>query len=156
MNCQNCTRCCRGCVNASLPLTVPLKRRGVLQTMRQACALCVRVGGRGARQQSLGTEPGIPSLQAKQENGEHSGEGLLTTAAAAAAAAATAMAARVAPSARLYAGRRSFSSLLISHRTQQVFKCKNLKRIGKKREKEKEQLFVSNALRLCEGLKSAG
>lgn len=151
MNCQNCTRCCRGCVNASLPLTVPLKRRGVLQTMRQACTLCVRVGGRGARQQSLGTEPGMPSLQAKQENGEHSGEGLLTT-----AAAATAMAARVAPSARLYAGRRSFSSLLISHRTQQVFKCKNLKRIGKKREKEKEQLFVSNALRLCEGLKSAG
>lgn len=126
----------------------------MLQTMRQACALCVRVGGRGARQQSLGTEPGMPSLQAKQENGEHSGEGLLTTAAAAAAA--TAMAARVAPSARLYAGRRSFSSLLISHRTQQVFKCKNLKRIGKKREKEKEQLFVSNALRLCEGLKSAG
>lgn len=124
----------------------------MLQTMRQACALCVRVGGRGARQQSLGTEPGMPSLQAKQENGEHSGEGLLTTA----AAAATAMAARVAPSARLYAGRRSFSSLLISHRTQQVFKCKNLKRIGKKREKEKEQLFVSNALRLCEGLKSAG
>lgn len=128
----------------------------MLQTMRQACALCVRVGGRGARQQSLGTEPGMPSLQAKQENGEHSGEGLLTTAAAAAAAAATAMAAHVAPSARLYAGRRSFSSLLISHRTQQVFKCKNLKRIGKKREKEKEQLFVSNALRLCEGLKSAG
>lgn len=127
----------------------------MLQTMRQACALCVRVGGRGARRQSLGTEPGMPSLQAKQENGEHSGEGLLTTAAAAAAAAATAMAARVAPSARLHAGRRSFSSLLISHRTQ-VFKCKNLKRIGKKREKEKEQLFVSNALRLCEGLKSAG
>lgn len=100
MNCQNCTRCCRGCVNASLPLTVPLKRRGVLQTMRQACALCVRIGGRGARRQSLGTEPGMPSLQAKQENGEHSGEGLLTTA----AAAATAMAARVAPSARLHAG----------------------------------------------------
>lgn len=123
----------------------------MLQTMRQACALCVRVGGRGARRQSLGTEPGMPSLQAKQENGEHSGEGLLTT-----AAAATAMAARVAPSARLHAGRRSFSSLLISHRTQQVFKCKNLKRIGKKREKEKEQLFVSTALRLCEGLKSAG
>lgn len=123
----------------------------MLQTMRQACALCVRVGGRGARRQSLGTEPGMPSLQAKQENGEHSGEGLLTT-----AAAATAMAARVAPSARLHAGRRSFSSLLISHRTQQVFKCKNLKCIGKKREKEKEQLFVSTALRLCEGLKSAG
>lgn len=75
----------------------------MLQTMRQACALCVRVGGRGARRQSLGTEPGMPSLQAKQENGEHSGEGLLTTAAAAAAAA-TAMAARVAPSARLHAG----------------------------------------------------
>lgn len=34
--------------------------------------LCVRVsdGGRGARRQSLGTEPGMPSLQAKQEHGE--------------------------------------------------------------------------------------
>lgn len=32
--------------------------------------VCVRDGGRGARQQSLGTEPGMPSLQAKQEHGE--------------------------------------------------------------------------------------
>lgn len=34
--------------------------------------LCVRVsdGGRGARRQSPGTEPGMPSLQAKQEHGE--------------------------------------------------------------------------------------
>lgn len=53
--------------------------------------VCVRDGGRGARRQSLGTEPGMPSLQAKQEHGEPLGErSLATTAAAAAAATATA------------------------------------------------------------------
>lgn len=36
--------------------------------------VCVRDGGRGARRQSLGTEPGMPSLEAKQEHGEPSRE----------------------------------------------------------------------------------
>lgn len=49
--------------------------------------VCVRDGGRGARRQSLGTEPGMPSLQAKQEHGEPLGERLLATPAAAAATA---------------------------------------------------------------------
>lgn len=48
--------------------------------------VCVRDGGRGARQQSLGTEPGMPSLQAKQEYGEPLGECSLATTAAAATA----------------------------------------------------------------------
>ncbi|TNN69340.1 hypothetical protein EYF80_020491 [Liparis tanakae] len=46
------------------------------------CA-CVGDGGRGARRQSLGTEPGMPSLRAKQEHGEPSGERSLVTTAAA-------------------------------------------------------------------------
>lgn len=64
--------------------------------------VCVRDGGRGARRQSLGTEPGMPSLQAKQEHGEPLGERSLATTAAAAAAAATAMAECAAPSAFLH------------------------------------------------------
>ncbi len=69
--------------------------------------VCVRDGGRGARRQSLGTEPGMPSLQAKQEHGEPLGERSLATT----AAAATAMAECAAPSALLRNrtfGQRSF------------------------------------------------
>lgn len=46
----------------------------------------MRDGGRGARRQSLGTEPGMPSLEAKQEHGEPSRECLLATTEAAASA----------------------------------------------------------------------
>lgn len=73
--------------------------------------VCVRDGGRGARRQSLGTEPGMPSLQAKQEHGEPLGERSLATT----AAAATAMAECAAPSALLRnrtLGQHSFFSLL--------------------------------------------
>lgn len=72
--------------------------------------VCVRDGGRGARRQSLGTEPGMPSLQAKQERGEPLGERSLATT----AAAATAMAACAAPSALMHnhtSGQHSFFSL---------------------------------------------
>lgn len=74
------------------------------------CA-CVRDGGRGARRQSLGMEPGMPSLQAKQEHGEPSGERSLATT----AVAATAMAECAALSALLCndtLGQHSFSTLL--------------------------------------------
>lgn len=42
---------------------------------RRGWLVCVRVrdGGRGARRQSLGTEPGMPLLRAKQEHGEPRG-----------------------------------------------------------------------------------
>lgn len=42
--------------------------------------MCESMGGRGARRQSLGTEPGMPSLQAKQEHGEPLRERSLETA----------------------------------------------------------------------------
>lgn len=61
-----------GYANASLPHIGEMKMRE-LQLMGLVC-VCARDGGRGARRQSLGTEPGMPSLEAKQEHGEPSRE----------------------------------------------------------------------------------
>lgn len=61
-----------GYANTSLPHIGEMKMRE-LQLMGLVC-VCVRDGGRGARRQSLGTEPGMPSLEAKQEHGEPSRE----------------------------------------------------------------------------------
>lgn len=64
----------RGYANSSLPHIGEMKMRE-LQLMGLVCVcVCERDGGRGARRQSLGTEPGMPSLEAKQEHGEPSRE----------------------------------------------------------------------------------
>lgn len=108
-----------------------------LQTTRQACVLCVRVGGRGARRQSLGTTPGMPSLQAKQEHGEHLGEGLQ----AAAAEAATVTATRAAPSAHLQFEATQLLKPADKSLHSAGFQLQNLKRVWEQREKGKNQVL---------------
>lgn len=59
-------------------LTAPHWRNEDKGAANDGAGLCICVwemGGRGARRQSLGTEPGMPSQQAKQGDGEQSGNG---------------------------------------------------------------------------------
>lgn len=84
--------------------------------------MCVRVrdGGRGARRQSLGTEPGMPLLRAKQEHGEPRGCKLASNHSLLALA--TAMAECAIPFALVRNRTASSASPKMSHNVQQVFK----------------------------------
>lgn len=120
--------------------------------------VCVRDGGRGARRQSLGMEPGMPSLQAKQEHGEPSGERSLATT----AVAATAVAESAAHSALLRdrtLGQRSYSArsekYLICHSVRQVFKFTTLESTMQTKQKPQQkakdqvsQYCLSNCVRV--------
>lgn len=108
----------RGYVNASLPHIGATKMRE-LQLMGLACVYVREDGGRGARRQSLGTEPGMPSLQAKQEHGEPQGAGLLAITAAVTASEAE-CAALFALVCSLTLWQHGFICPLISHRDHRV------------------------------------